>query len=159
MHIFLDLNQWIYLSRDHHGKLQQKGHNGIASTLLKKVQKDEVRIPLGIVHFLEHLQNENVARRERLAEVFELYSRGWCFASWSDICDFEVRQALHYVFDGLAPTRPTVFGRGFVFTASAKGTGDPFEGPHERISRPSCRYIRSPGCHIQFADDHHRRES
>ena len=121
MHIFLDLNQWIYLSRDHHGKLQQKGHNGIASTLLKKVQKDEVRIPLGIVHFLEHLQNENVARRERLAEVFELYSRGWCFASWSDICDFEVRQALHYVFDGVAPTRPTVFGRGFVFTASAKG--------------------------------------
>ncbi|PYJ48650.1 MAG: hypothetical protein DME87_11800, partial [Verrucomicrobia bacterium] len=82
---------------------------------------DEVRIPLGTVHFLEHLQNENPARRERLAEVFELYSRGWCFASWSDICDFEVRQALEHVFDGLAPARPTVFGRGFMFTTSAKG--------------------------------------
>ena len=92
LYIFLDLNQWIYLSRDYHGKLQHKGHSGIASALLEKVHNDEVRIPLGTVHFLEHLQNENPARRERLAEVFELYSRGWCFASWSDICDFEVRQ-------------------------------------------------------------------
>jgi|SRR5206468_3462494 len=121
LYIFLDLNQWIYLSRDYHGKLQHKGHSGIASALLEKVHNDEVRIPLGTVHFLEHLQNENPARRERLAEVFELYSRGWCFASWSDICDFEVRQALEHVFDGLAPARPTVFGRGFMFTTSAKG--------------------------------------
>jgi len=121
LYIFVDLNQWIYLSRDYHGRLQRKGHSGIASALLEKVHNDEVRIPLGTVHFLEHLQNENPARRERLAEVFELYSRGWCFASWSDICDFEVRQALEHVFDGLAPARPTVFGRGFMFTTSAKG--------------------------------------
>ena len=121
LYIFLDLNQWIYLSRDYHGKLQHKGHSGIASALLEKVHNDEVRIPLGTVHFLEHLQNENPARRERLAEVFELYSRGWCFASWSDICDFEVRQALEHVFDGLVPARPTVFGQGFMFTTSAKG--------------------------------------
>ena len=98
-----------------------KGTGGIASALLEKVRNDEVRIPLGTVHFLEHLQNENPARRERLAEVFELFSRGWCFASWSDICNFELRQALKHVFDGLAPARPTVFGRGFMFTTSAKG--------------------------------------
>src|SRR6059058_3726463 len=56
-----------------------------------------------------------------LAEVFELYSRGWCFVSWSDICDFEVRQALRHAFERLVPTRPKVFGRGFMSTASAKG--------------------------------------
>jgi hypothetical protein len=120
-YIFLDLNQWIYLARDYHGKLQDKGHRGIAAALLEKVHNDEVRIPLGTVHFLEHLQNENPARRERLAEVFDLYSRGWYFASWSDICDFEARQALDHVFDGLEPARPKVFGQGFIFTASAKG--------------------------------------
>ena len=32
-----------------------------------------------------------------------------------------MRQALEHVFDGLAPARPTVFGRGFMFTTSAKG--------------------------------------
>src|SRR5947207_3064354 len=98
LYIFLDLNQWIYLSRDYHGSPHRKGHGGIASALLQKVQNDEVRIPLGTVHFLEHLQNENPERRESLAEVFELYSGGWCFVSWSDICDFEVRQALRHAF-------------------------------------------------------------
>jgi hypothetical protein len=121
LYVFLDLNQWIYLSRDYHGRSLHKGHSGIATTLLEKVGRDEVRIPVGTVHFLEHLQNENTARRERLAEVFELYSRGWCFGSWSDICNFELREALKHVFEGSAPARPTVFGRGFMFTTSAKG--------------------------------------
>lgn len=121
LHIFLDLNQWIYLSRDYHGSLQQKTHSGIASYLLEKVQNDEVRIPLGTVHFLEHLQNENPARRERLAEVFDLYSRGWYFSSWSDICDFELREALKQAFNGSAPAQPPVFGRGFMSTTSATG--------------------------------------
>jgi hypothetical protein len=121
LHIFFDLNHWIYLSRDYHGRVQQKTHSGIASYVLGKVQSDEVRIPLGNVHFLEHLQNENPARRERLAEVFDLYSRGWYFGSWSDICDFEVREALNHVFEGSGPARPAVFGRGFMFTTSAAG--------------------------------------
>jgi hypothetical protein len=121
LYIFLDLNQWIYLARDYHGKVQHKGHRGIARALLEKVHSDEVRMPVGTVHYLEHLQNENPARRERLAEVFELYSRGWCFASWSDISDFEVREALEYAFNGSDPERPRAFGRGFMFTTNAKG--------------------------------------
>ena len=121
LYIFLDLNQWIYLSRDYHGRGLHKGHSGIATPLLEKVGQDGARIPVGTVHFLEHLQNENTARRERLAEVFELYSRGWCFASWSDICNFELQEALKHVFDGSVPAQPTVFGRGFMFTASAGG--------------------------------------
>jgi hypothetical protein len=121
IYIFLDLNKWIDLSRDYHGRLQHEGHRGIASALLEKVDNDEVRMPVGIVHFLEHLQNESPARRKRLAEVFEVYSRGWCFAAWSDICNVEVRQGLKQVLDGLSPARPDVFGRGSMFTASAKG--------------------------------------
>jgi hypothetical protein len=31
----IDLNQWIYLSRDYHSKFQRKGHGGIASSLLQ----------------------------------------------------------------------------------------------------------------------------
>ncbi|MCU1315253.1 MAG: hypothetical protein JWN63_575 [Candidatus Acidoferrum typicum] len=120
-YIFLDLNQWIYLARDYFGRSQTKGHSGIATALLHRVQNDEVRLPLGTVHFLEHLQNETPARRERLAEVFELYSQGWCFASWSDICRSEIQQGLSQVFRGIPPVRPQVFGRGFMFTASAGG--------------------------------------
>jgi hypothetical protein len=80
-----------------------------------------MRLPLGTIHFLEHLQNEIPDRRERLAEVFELYSRGWCFASWSDVCKFEIQQGLLQAFQGTPPARPQVFGRGFMFTASAGG--------------------------------------
>jgi hypothetical protein len=121
LYIFLDLNHWIYLSREYHGKPHHKGHRGIASALLEKVHNDEVRMPVGMVHFIEHLQNENSARRERLAIVFELYSHGWCFASWSDIFVFELRQALQHMFEGLTPALPTVFKRGFMSTTSAKG--------------------------------------
>src|SRR6266581_9696291 len=80
-HIFLDLNHWIYLSRDYYGTSQNVGHSGLAGALLQKVQNDEVRLPLGLIHFLEHLQNESPARRERLAKVLDLYSRGWCYAA------------------------------------------------------------------------------
>jgi hypothetical protein len=121
-HIFLDLNHWIYLSRDYFGAPQIQAHSRVAASLLPKVERDEVRLPLGIIHFLEHLQNEIPARRERLAEVFELYSRGWCFASWSDVSRFEIQQALLQTFQGAPPARPQVFGRGFMFTASAGGS-------------------------------------
>ena len=121
LYVFLDLNQWIYLSRDYYGKPHRKEHRGIASALLQKVRADQLRIPLGIVHFIEHLQNESPARRKRLAEVFELYSRGWSFGSWSDICESEVRRAIANTFNGVAQERPRVFGRGFMFTTNAKG--------------------------------------
>jgi len=120
-HVFLDLNHWIYLSRDYYGTSQNVGHSGLAVALLQKVQNDEVRLPLGLIHFLEHLQNESPARRERLAKVLDLYSRGWCYTAWSDICDFEIRQGLAQAFRGAPPARPEVFGRGFMFTASAGG--------------------------------------
>lgn len=93
----------------------------MASAILNRVRGNAIRTPLGTVHFLEHLQNENPERRRRLAEVFELYSRGWYFASWSDVCEFEVRQALGKVFYGTVPLRPAVFKRGFMSTTGAKG--------------------------------------
>jgi hypothetical protein len=121
VHIFLDLNHWIYLSRDYFGTPQIQTHSGVATALLPRVQTEDLRLPLGTIHFLEHLQNEIPGRRERLAEVFELYSRGWCFASWSDVCKFEIQQGLLHAFQGTPPGRPQVFGRGFMFTASAGG--------------------------------------
>jgi hypothetical protein len=120
-YIFLDLNQWIYLARDYFGKSQNSRHNGIAGALLQKIRNDAVRLPLGTIHFVEHLQNENQARRERLAEVFELYSQGWCFASWSDVCRCEIQEGLAQIFCGTQSARPQIFGRGFMFTASAGG--------------------------------------
>jgi hypothetical protein len=120
-YVFLDLNHWIYLSRDYYGKSQNVSHSGLAVALLQKVRNDEVRLPLGLIHFLEHLQNESPARRQRLANVLDLYSAGWCHAAWSDICEFEIQQGLAQVFRGVPPARPEVFGRGFMFTTSAGG--------------------------------------
>src|SRR5689334_2214196 len=99
VHVFLDLNHWIYLARDYYGTSQHKGHIGVASALLMRVKNDRVRLPLSMMHFIEHLKNDNSERRQRLAEVFELYSRACCFASWSDIAEFELHQALEQVFN------------------------------------------------------------
>lgn len=75
-YIFLDQNHWIYLAKDFWGKPHQEGHRGIAKRLLAKVERDEVRLPLSFLHLIELLRKGEHSARRRLAEVFELYSRG-----------------------------------------------------------------------------------
>ncbi len=63
-------------SKDFWGKPHQEGHRGIAKRLLAKVERDEVRLPLSFLHLIELLRKGEHSARRRLAEVFELYSRG-----------------------------------------------------------------------------------
>jgi hypothetical protein len=114
-YIFLDQNHWIYLAKDFWGKPHQDKHRGIAKRLLAKVERDEVRLPLSVLHLIELLRKGEYRARCRLAEVFEIYSRGWFIAHWSQIVPFEISAALAKTFGNPIPEGPAVFGRGFLF--------------------------------------------
>lgn len=76
---------------------------------------DEIRLPLGSIHFIEHLRHERGDRRKRLAEVYDRFSRGWHIASWSNVVSVEIRRTLAETFDGHLPMpKPEVFGKGFL---------------------------------------------
>ena len=118
-HVFLDQNQWIYLSKDYRGHPHRQEHNGIAQQFLKMVQSDRIRLPLNTIHFNETLLAEDAGSRQRLAEIFDIFSQGWYTASWSTILPIEIRRAIAKTFGHLQGPLPRVFGKGFLFGRSA----------------------------------------
>lgn len=119
-YIFLDQNHWIYLAKAVWGKAHKPSHKSIPTMLLSQLERDTIRLPLGVIHLIEHLRDEQPDRRQRLAAVFERFSRGWFIASWADILPLEISRAIIKTFDPrhVLP-EPTVFGRGFLFGVSA----------------------------------------
>jgi hypothetical protein len=113
---YLDQNHWIYLAKDYWGKPHKETHRGIARDLLARVDSDQIRLPLSTTHFIEHLRAENSARRERLAEVFDRFSRGWHMASWTRVLPAEIHKAVADTFNEQSSMpQPELFGKGFMF--------------------------------------------
>lgn len=117
--LYLDQNQWIYLAKDYWGRPHSPKHTGIAERVLAMVTAGDLRIPLNTIHLIEHLRAEDPGRRQRLAEVFELFGGGWYMASWSLTLPFEIHQAVANAF-GVAQRIASIeiFGRGFLFGLS-----------------------------------------
>ncbi len=116
VYVFLDQNHWIYLAKEFWGKAHKPAHKGIAKELLARVEHNQVRLPLNVIHLIEHLRDERPDRRKRLAQVFESFSRGWFFASWTDIIAVEISRAVAQAFHSKSiPSPPKVFGKGFLF--------------------------------------------
>ena len=114
--VYLDQNQWIYLAMDYWGRPHRPTHRGIAQRLLAKVNSGELFLPLSTIHCIEHLRAEDPTRRQRLAEVFDLFSQGSYMASWGLVLPAEIRQAVAKTFGDSRPTAPPqVFGKGFLF--------------------------------------------
>src|SRR6266545_744427 len=120
-YIFLDQNHWIYLARALSGRPQAPPHTSVAATLLGKVDRDEVRLPLSSLHLIEHLRAERPARRRTLAEVYERVSQGWFIAGWSDVLRAEINRAVAMAFGAAPPHPPQIFGRGFLFGVGTAG--------------------------------------
>jgi hypothetical protein len=120
-YVFLDQNHWIYLAKDYWGKPDQPRHGGVAKKLLRAVELGRVRLPLNTIHLIEYLRRSDEDARKRLAEVFEVYSRGWFCAAPTDILPLELRGAIARIYGqedrGVAP----VFGRGFMFGIGVGG--------------------------------------
>lgn len=76
--VFLDQNHWIYLAKSYWGAPLHPSHKGVATDLCEHILRGDVCLPLNLIHLIEHLRNDNNARRARLAEetgAHELISR------------------------------------------------------------------------------------
>jgi hypothetical protein len=118
--IFLDQNHWIYLARAVNGDPHRPEHVATAERLLRLVDRAQVRLPLSTMHLIEHLRSADVGRRQRLAEVFENFSRGWFFAAWGSIISAEISRAVAKTFRCGPVPAPIVVGRGFMFGLSSR---------------------------------------
>ena len=120
--VFLDQNHWINLSRAYHDRPDGLGHRSLVEQILHCVNNGTCRIPLSVNHLIEHSKATDSGRRRRLAEVFEVFSRGWFFAGPSDILPDELRRAVVQTFNtDLVFPQPEVFGRGITFGIGASG--------------------------------------
>lgn len=120
-HVFLDQNHWIYLARDYWGKPDQPRHAGVGKRLLSAVESDHVRLPLNTIHLIECLRRSDEDARKRLAEVFEVYSRGWFCAAPSDVLPLELRRAIARIYGQEDGDLVPAFGRGFLFGIGVGG--------------------------------------
>lgn len=120
-HVFLDQNHWIYLAKDYWGKPDQPRHTGVAKRLLRTIESGRVRLPLNTIHLIECLKKSDEDARKRLAEVFEVYSRGWFCAAPSDILPLELRRAVQQVYGRVDRDILPVFGLGFMFGVGVGG--------------------------------------
>ena len=131
--VYLDQNHWIYLAQDYWGKPHKPDHKGLAARLLDAVKSDRVRLPLSTIHFIEHLRAESAARRHRLAQVFDRFSRGWHMASWSSVLPVEIHRAVaNALGERSTMLRPEVFGKGFLFGLGPKERALLLEGRTEQ---------------------------
>lgn len=134
---YLDQNHWIYLAKDYWGKPHKPAHRGLAERLLASAMSDRVRLPLSVIHFIEHLRAESGPRRRRLAEVFDLFNCCWHMASWSNVLPTEVHHAIAETFsvEPLIP-KPELFGKGFLFGLGPKERAVLLEGrTEEQLNR------------------------
>ena len=120
-YVFLDQNHWIYLAKDYWGKPDLPRHSGVAKKLLRAVEADRVRLPLNTIHLIECLRRSDEDARKRLAEVFEVYSRGWFCAAPSDILPLELRRAVRELYGNVDGEILPVFGLGFMFGIGVGG--------------------------------------
>lgn len=118
--IFLDQNHWIYLARAINGNPHRPEHVPIAERLLRLVDRGEIRLPLSTMHLIEHLRAADVGRRQRLADVFENFSRGWFFAAWGSIIPAELSRAVAKTYGFEPEPPPVIVGRGFLFGLSPR---------------------------------------
>jgi hypothetical protein len=115
-YVYLDQNHWIYLAQAYHGKPHRPAHEDLFDLLLAAVNRDEVRLPISYLHQIELLRADRSKRRLDLAEVFELFARGWYIAAWSRILPREFDRAIAQVLElPTVPQPPEVFGRGLFY--------------------------------------------
>ena len=120
-YVFLDQNHWIYLAKAYWGKVHKPAHEQIPAKLISQVKHDSIRLPLSVLHLIEHLRNERADRRQRLAEVFEYFSRSWFIAAWANVLSTEISRSLAQSFGCQhIPPPPEIFGRGFLFGFSTE---------------------------------------
>ena len=109
--IYLDQNQWVYLSQAYHNHPEGKQFKLALDKLIELVNKGKVRLPLSFYHFAETQKNQNKDQRDRLAEFMAVFSQGWGIAMLDSIAPVEIQIAGAKLLGYSPPNKPKVFAR------------------------------------------------
>uniref|UniRef100_UPI004048E97B hypothetical protein n=1 Tax=Shewanella baltica TaxID=62322 RepID=UPI004048E97B len=112
MHIYLDQNIWIDLAKIHHGKDKRPESIRLLNLIQKKIESDDIVLPLSRVHYIETSTIANAGRRERLGRVMFDYSKGITLAPYKSILVYELDCALSKIFNHVKPRSFKLFGNG-----------------------------------------------
>ena len=92
--IYLDQNKWIQLARIYHGKDSEPSSQEFLQKFLWLTESGAVCFPLSSVHYMETTRNRNHEQRKKTGELMWALSKGVTLASYTDIVEFEIRNAL-----------------------------------------------------------------
>jgi hypothetical protein len=151
VYVFLDQNHWIHLAQAFWGRPHAPAHCDALQYLVSKVDCDDVRLPLLQIHLMEHYNADDAGRRDRLAEVFDRFSRGWSVAAWNDVLPTEIMLAIPLTFGHPdVPAPPQVFGKGVLFGIGPEGwSAFPPHWSRAEVERLN-RFSQSPGALHNF---------
>ena len=115
--IYLDQNKWIDLARANYDKPGGEEFKEILRILSDKVDKEEIILPMSIVHFIETARSVNIERRERLASFMVSLSKGYGILPFNAIRETEVQQAVvkKLGLDANLNIKDLVIGKGIDF--------------------------------------------
>ena len=96
--IYLDLRDWIYLSRAHHNRPDGAAYLDTFNLASKAVEEGVARFPLSSIHYIETLNTGDLGRRQRLSETMAVLSRFRTLLDPSVMRDQEIRAAIERRF-------------------------------------------------------------
>lgn len=115
-YIYLDQNQWIYLSQAYHGDARSPSDLVAAQEVWRSVRDGVAVFPLSWTHFIETRRKRDLSARTRLAAVMTAISKGWAIAPRWKIIPPLLDNALAAFFGRVYKTQsPKIFGRGVPF--------------------------------------------
>ena len=92
--VYLDQNKWIDLARAFYDREDGQKFKDTLSFLQDKVEKNEIIIPISVVHLIETAKNANKDKRERLANFIASLSKGYGIVSYLNVRDLEIENAI-----------------------------------------------------------------
>jgi len=93
--IYLDFNHWITLSRIAIGKETKPELKQIYYFIEKKLENNEICVPLSLTHLLElATSSENVKRKLIIAETMVKFSQGYTIPPYTTLLRYEIDNAI-----------------------------------------------------------------
>lgn len=110
--VYLDLKDWIGISKDFYQRGKEEIHFPELEWILKSVASGEICFPLVDTLFLEFYKNSTPSRRSKLAIIMSTLSLGCLIADKRSRLAYEARIALAKMFNQSLPNKEIMIVRG-----------------------------------------------
>lgn len=115
LYIYLDQNKWIDVSRAYYDRTDGIQFKPVSQKILNATESNRAIFPLSGYHVAEIQKNSNASRRQRLAKVMALISKGWTISLSENISNIEIQISGANFFGFIPPQLPPIFRQGINF--------------------------------------------